>query len=154
MAALLQLDKPKLDFIQAIAVEGLSVAKASKAVDIGVATGYRWMQEEAVAREIARIHTQNKAIIRGLATKRINKAFETLDNAMEDARVSPTQVTAAKVVLAYAHGPDAVEAAGNTINITIGTALDTNAAAAQAERDNARVARAIDTNFTIVDPNT
>lgn len=123
-------------FALLVAGEGMKVAAAARdpRLSISVSTAYNWMKEESVQKRIREIMALNASKIQALASQHIEKAMNTLVNALDSPAFTPTQVNAAKAILQYAAGSQVQTETGTTIHVEVNTMLDAGAAEAQAKR--------------------
>lgn len=140
----------QLEFIELRAQKGLSVRAAAQKVEIAISTGYDWDKREDIQAEIKAHLAGNRQRIQMRAASLIEKAFDTLSDAMESPAMTPTQVKAAHIVLLMAQGSDSRDA--NTsphITVELNTTMNNNIIAEQQSRHRALNAPAIDGEYTI-----
>lgn len=140
----------ELEFVELIATKGYSVRQAALKVEIAPSTGQNWHKRDDIQAEIKSIIAGNRQKIQAKASSLVEKAFDTLSNAMENPAMTPTQVKAAHIVLLMAQGNDSRDA--NTtphFTIEMNTTMNTNVIAEQRSRHQVLNAPAVEGEYTI-----
>lgn len=136
-------------FVSLIATEGASISQAAKKVGISRASGYLWEKRPHIAAAIQASLRHNRTAIQLRATKLLDKAFETLENALDDRSATPTMVTAAKLIIQHAAGVEVSEERGNIINVMVSTQLGSDLVERQ-RRLNSQSENVIEGGFTVI----
>ena len=141
------------EFVSLIATKRYSIKAAAKAVDVSPQTGYNWDKKPEIQKAITEILQKNRQRVQMGAGSLIDKALDTLSDAMENPGMTPTQVKAAHIVLLMAQGSDSREANQSpAFTINMNTTLSPTVVQEQHTRHKLLNNAPIDGTYTIVTP--
>lgn len=123
-------------FVRLVATEGLPVKKAAEHPDVQIPlrTAYAWNIHPRIVAAKEALLRGNRVRNQATATAKLDKAWRTIDNALTNPNISPTQFKAAAFIIAQANGVQEAENTGVSFTLQVNTQLNTNALAEQQAR--------------------
>lgn len=141
------------EFVALIATKGYTIKDAALKAQVSAATGYVWDKKPEIQAAIQAVLHKNRQRIQVGASALIDKALRTLDDAMSNPGMTPTQVKAAHIVILTAQGNDSRDAnVTPQINIQMNTTLSPTVVQEQHTRHKLLNTAAVDGTYTIVTP--